>query len=339
MSQKPKNNDSIPWSEKYRPTTFEHTILEPINRRIFETIIEHKKFPHILLYGPPGVGKTTSAINLIQLYQTRHTRRNRETVIHLNASDERGIEMIRNQIYHFVRSRNMFETGLKFVILDEVDYMTKNAQQALKNLLQSSYTNVRFCLICNYICKIDTSLLNEFVCIRFNKLPDHEIHRFFQHLIEQERLVVSKDIVQQLKSRFQSDIRSMVNYLQLHHDKSYLNTTSSNHKLTESTDDIWESIHQQFCTNTSTTCILQYIRDKISTSSPTSDSAIMDVRQLLVGYFHYIIRCYPSYISPTLLNIAEIIVHETNESDENAVFFVHNLSRYYQSFYQKLKTI
>jgi replication factor C subunit 3/5 len=133
-----------------------------------------------LLYGPPGTGKTTTIINLINEYQTKYNQTNKGSVIHLNASDERGIDIIRNQIYQFVKSKNFFEVGLKFVILDEVDYMTKNAQQALKYLLQSSCYNVRFCLICNYISKIDESLKNEFICIRFNQLPRCDIYKFIK---------------------------------------------------------------------------------------------------------------------------------------------------------------
>jgi replication factor C subunit 3/5 len=84
-------------------------------------------------------------------------------MIHLNASDERGIDIIRNQINSFVNSKSLFNNGMKFVILDEVDYMTKNAQMALRYLLQGYNSNVRFCLICNYISRIDEALQNEFV--------------------------------------------------------------------------------------------------------------------------------------------------------------------------------
>ena len=91
-------------------------------------------------------------------------------MIHLNASDERGIDIIRSQINQFVNSKTMFISGMKFVILDEVDYMTKNAQQALKYLIQESYqnNNIRFCLICNYLCKIDEGLQNELIKCKFN---------------------------------------------------------------------------------------------------------------------------------------------------------------------------
>ena len=116
-----KMNINIPWCEKYRPTTFEKTVLEENNRIIFESILTTSRFPNLLFYGPPGVGKTTSAENLINTFQKMKNIKNKENIIHLNASDERGIEVIRTQIFQFVKSKNMFQNGYKFVILDEVD--------------------------------------------------------------------------------------------------------------------------------------------------------------------------------------------------------------------------
>ena len=176
------NKQNIPWVEKYRPNNFDDIVLDPINRKIFQNILDKNYFPNLLFYGPPGTGKTTTIINIINEYQVRYNQKNKGTIIHLNASDERGIDIIRSQIYQFVKSKNFFDAGLKFVILDEVDYMTKNAQQALKYLLQSSCYNVRFCLICNYISKIDESLKNEFICIRFNQLPKNDIYKFIKNI-------------------------------------------------------------------------------------------------------------------------------------------------------------
>ena len=92
-----KNN--IPWVEKYRPTEFDNIVLDPMNRTIFNKILEKDYFPNLLFYGPPGTGKTTTIINLIHSYQKKHNQVSRGTIIHLNASDERGIDIIRNQIY------------------------------------------------------------------------------------------------------------------------------------------------------------------------------------------------------------------------------------------------
>ena len=128
---------TTPWVEKYRPTTFNEIVLDPYNKIIMENIIKNNTFPNVLFFGPPGTGKTTTIINLIKKYQITNKQTNKELIIHLNASDERGIDIIRNHINQFVHSKALFNKGTKFVILDEVDSMTKNAQYALKTLLQN----------------------------------------------------------------------------------------------------------------------------------------------------------------------------------------------------------
>ena len=129
------DTESIPWVEKYRPKQLSDVVLDVNNKIILDNIIEQDHFPNLLLYGPPGTGKTTTIINLINSYQTKYKQNHKGLMIHLNASDERGIDIIRNQIASFVNSSGLFMDGMKFVVLDEVDYMTKNAQQALKYLL------------------------------------------------------------------------------------------------------------------------------------------------------------------------------------------------------------
>ena len=201
-----------PWVEKYRPTSFEEIVFDPLNKIILENIISNQSFPNLLFYGPPGTGKTTSIINLINAYQNNSGYKN--LMIHLNASDERGIDIIRNQINSFVNSKSLFNDGMKFVILDEVDYMTKNAQIALKYLLQNYKSNVRFCLICNYISRIDEALQNEFVRLRFNQLPETDILRFLKNINKSENLAYSDDALLSIQQLFNSDIRSMINYMQ-----------------------------------------------------------------------------------------------------------------------------
>lgn len=204
----------IPWVEKYRPNKFENIVLDVNNRIILNNILKFNYFPHLLFYGPPGIGKTTTIINIIEKYQENNNNLNKGLTIHLNASDERGIDVIRYQINNFANCNGFFNDGLKFIILDEVDYMTKNAQQALKYLIQETNENIRFCLICNYISKVEDCLQNEFIKLRFNALPKDEIYNFLIKINENEKLLYSCEKINNIIDYFKNDLRSMINYMQ-----------------------------------------------------------------------------------------------------------------------------
>ena len=212
-------NSSINWNEKYRPNNLEKIILSNYNKLLINNIIEKNYFPNLLLYGPPGTGKTTTVINLINTYLSKYYSDNKKQIVHLNASHERGIEIIRNNLYTFVVSDNLFFEGPKFIILDEVDYMTKSAQLALKYLIEyySNY-NVRYCLICNYITKIDNNLQSYFCKLKFNNIPFEEIHTFLSNICIKENLNVSKDYLYHIIYLFKNDIRAMINFLQLNNN-------------------------------------------------------------------------------------------------------------------------
>ena len=315
MISNSQNKQNIPWVEKYRPTQFDDIVLDPINRRIFQNILTRNYFPNLMFYGPPGTGKTTTIINLINEYQQRHNQVNKGSVIHLNASDERGIDIIRNQIYQFVKSKNFFEAGLKFVILDEVDYMTKNAQQALKYLLQSSCFNVRFCLICNYISKIDESLKNEFTCIRFNQLPHQDIFKFIKQITKSEQLELSDAVIDTIQKLYNSDIRSMINFIQL-------NQNSSEWESNIITDDIWEKIHELLCQQNHD-AVFKYMND-ISIQYNT------DKKTLMKNYFNYIIRNKKELVTKKLLTIIEGAMHVTDSNIQHILhYFIHHLMELY----------
>ena len=317
---------SIPWIEKYRPDQFDNIVLDPTNRIFFKNILHKKYFPNLLFYGPPGTGKTTTILNLISEFQKTtvacktslypQTRDNisgkhKENVIHLNASDERGIDIIRNQIHQFVKSNHLFEPGLKFVVLDEVDYMTKNAQQALKTLLQTCRLNVRFCLICNYISKIDESLQNEFVCVRFNQLPKPEIYRFIRNITEKENIDITSDEIETIQTNYNSDIRSMINFIQLHTSSNESqNMSALSKKIHIIRSDHWRKIHQLLlprdCNgdNPVTDTVELYIH-KLSIQYN------MDKRNILNMYFNYVIRHFSEVISAEFLSIVEHATHDT----------------------------
>lgn len=273
------------WVEKYRPTNFNDIVLSPNNRKIFKNIIDMNYFPNLLFYGPPGTGKTTTIINLINEYQTRYSKINSSTIIHLNASDERGIDIIRNQINQFVKSMNLFETGLKFVILDEVDYMTKNAQQALKYILQTSIHNVRFCLICNYISKIDESLKNEFICIRFNQLPPEYICNFLQNIVVKEGISLKPSTIESIQKMYGSDIRSMINFIQLNQN---LNIEDWERNII--TDDDFNELHEVIM---KTKRLLNFSRNCNEREYYIHSISVqynIDKKTLLLKYYDWILR-------------------------------------------------
>ena len=313
-------NANSPWVEKYRPSKFDNIVLDPTNRKLFEKIIEKEHFPNLLFYGPPGTGKTTTIINLIQQYQKTHSRINKGNVIHLNASDERGIDIIRNQINSFVKSMNLFETGFKFVILDEVDYMTKNAQQALKYLLQTTTTNVRFCLICNYISKIDESLKNEFICVRFNQLPCNDIVQFMKSIVEKEKINIGDESIQIIQSMYKSDIRSMINFLQL----------NQNFKLDEwnkniLNNQVLQKLHNMICDDTKQIDVIHYIY-KISREYN------IDKKHLIQSFFNYIIRNTNIEITDDFTNYMKKIIHNINADMMDIIQYMIINKKYLMSF-------
>jgi replication factor C subunit 3/5 len=307
-------SESKPWVEKYRPTDFENIVLDPYNRRIFRKIIDNAYFPNLLFYGPPGTGKTTTIMNLIDEYQTRYFGKSKGTVIHLNASDERGIDIIRNQIYQFVRSKNLFEIGFKFVILDEVDYMTKSAQQALKTLLQTCNNNVRFCLICNYISKIDESLQQEFISIRFNQLPKSEIDNFIQKIANAEKIPITASEIDAIQTMYQSDIRSMINFIQLNQNLQQW----SGHIIHSG---VWETIKKMI--HDRNISFDEFAKAVHNASMQYN----MDKKILLRCYFNYLLRNYPEIITPEYLHIIEECIH----NDAN----IQNILQYYFMYCRK----
>jgi DNA polymerase III delta prime subunit len=307
-------NESIPWVEKYRPSQFEDIVLDPMNRSLFKNIIDKNYFPNLLFYGPPGTGKTTTIINLINEHQTKYNKRNKSNIIHLNASDERGIDIIRNQINQFVKSMNLFESGLKFVILDEVDYMTKNAQQALKYLLQTSTYNVRFCLICNYISKIDESLKNEFISVRFNQLPKIDVYNFLKVILTKENIELTDEVIDTIQKMYNSDIRSMINFIQLNQNLNLLEWNSCIIN-TETLDDIVSKFKDPDFTSKQMNAHIHDISIRYN----------IDKKTIINVYFNHIIRNqkYNNAEFIELLKVIETILHCPDAKVEYIINYLH----------------
>lgn len=216
---------STPWIEKYRPTDFDKIVLSRDMRETMTQWIHQKRFPNILLYGPPGTGKTTTAWNLIRKYQkevegiteTTHIYNDSHNVISLNASDDKGIDTLRQRIHIFVQGKPLFHKNtLKFVILDEIDHMTPYAQRMLCFILQEYQDKVRYVLICNYISHLDKRLRNQVHTLTFYGMSQQDIKQFLLTLCEKENIPLGphSPFFSRILLKYDCDIRSMINSLQ-----------------------------------------------------------------------------------------------------------------------------
>ena len=309
--------EHIPWVEKYRPAHFDDIVLEENNRIILNNIVNEGYFPNLLFYGPPGTGKTTTIINLIKKYQKEYSQERKGLKIHLNASDDRGIDIIRNQINQFVNTKTLFGKGLKFVILDEVDYMTKNAQQALRYLIQQYASNIRFCLICNYISRIDIALQNEFIRLKFCQLPKRDIFIFLKHIVETEQINISINQLKSIQSLFKSDIRSMINYLQSNQHKNFITD-----KII--TNDFWEELINYLKQNKSNEKLIKFIEQK-------SIDFNIDKKNFLKFFINYLLNNKEYSLHDKWISVFAKIIHTCSNIDYIINYFLLKLKELYIS--------
>ena len=287
-------NIGVPWVEKHRPSSMNNIVLDEINQKILKNIIDNNYFPNLLLHGPPGTGKTTTVINLVKEYQKQNNELNKGLMIHLNASDDRGIDTIRSQISQFVGTQGLFSKGIKFVILDEVDYMTKTAQQALRCLLNSHNGNVRFCLICNYISRIDESLQNDFIRLRFNQLPEEKIVKFLSDISKIEKLNIPREKIISIQQLYRSDIRSMINCLQTQQNIVDI--------MPIVTRNIWTNLYSSFIQGDKMHIIKQMIMD-------ISENYKINYNTIIKLFLNYLVRHHSEILSEQFLIMVENLMH------------------------------
>lgn len=209
---------SMPWTEKYRPQLLSQLVSHEDIIRILSKLISKNNFPHLLLQGPPGTGKTTTILACArQMYGSSY----QSMVLELNGSDDRGINVVRDQIDHFASNNNMeadiFNTNKKkqkLVILDEADSMTMDAQFALRNVIQSNTKTTRFCLICNYSKKISNSLKSRCSQFRFPPIPYTYHMSHINSIIKFENINIDEECKEHIVNLAMGDMRRSINILQ-----------------------------------------------------------------------------------------------------------------------------
>ncbi|KAK6609558.1 replication factor C [Botrytis cinerea] len=234
--------DSLPWVEKYRPDTLEDVsghqdILATINKfvdtnvcllsqQILPTLTSPSETSHLLFYGPPGTGKTSTILALARrIYGSKNMR---QMVLELNASDDRGIDVVREQIKTFASTKQIFASkssstspgAYKLIILDEADAMTSTAQMALRRVMEKYTANTRFCVIANYTHKLSPALLSRCTRFRFSPLKEADIRVLVDKVIAEENVQINAEATDALVRLSKGDMRRALNVLQACHASS-----------------------------------------------------------------------------------------------------------------------
>lgn len=212
-TNKEDNKIILPWVEKFRPKKLNEIISNKYIVNTLKEYISKQYLPHLLICGPSGTGKT-SIINACakELYGVNDGM----MTLNINASEERGIEIIRNKVKDFVMTKSIFDNcvNFKLVILDEADAMTISAQGMLRRMIEDFTFNARFCLICNKLKNIDPAIQSRCVLIRFGQLNNEDVYTKLVNICKTEKIKFTKDGLELIIKISRGDMRKVLNNLQ-----------------------------------------------------------------------------------------------------------------------------
>lgn len=199
------------WTEKYRPKIFEEVAGQQEILKRVRSLVQSMNIPHLLLAGPAGTGKSTLALIIVrELFGERW----RENYLELNASDERGIDVVRQKVKDFARTKAIENVPFKVIFLDEADALTKEAQQALRRTMENYTNTCRFILSCNYSSRIIDPIQSRCVVFRFRLLEKKDVAGVMNRIAEAEKLHLAEKVIDTLYEEAEGDCRRAINLLQ-----------------------------------------------------------------------------------------------------------------------------
>jgi replication factor C subunit 3/5 len=210
-NKKVEDLSKLPFIEKYRPKSLKEMVSHEEIISTLNLFKEKKCLPHLLFHGPPGTGKTSC---ILAIAREMYGDSFRNMVLELNASDDRGINVVRDKIRDFCNSQALMSKGTKLVILDESDMMTSVAQFALRRLIERYTKNARFCLICNQVSKIIPAIQSRCMRFRFSPLKKEQCKRRIVEICYKENIQTDENTIQKIIEIGQGDMRKILNILE-----------------------------------------------------------------------------------------------------------------------------
>ncbi|MBT3405333.1 replication factor C small subunit [archaeon] len=199
------------WTEKYRPSKFSEVVGQTDIIKRLEALTNSLNIPHLLFAGPAGTGKSTLALIIVKQLFGKDWKDN---YLELNASDERGIQIVREKVKNFARTKSIGGVPFKVIFLDEADALTPEAQQALRRTMENYSATCRFILSCNYSSKIIDPIQSRCALFRFKLLEKKDIEEYLKHIAENERLTINPDAYEIIYEGSEGDCRRATNIIQ-----------------------------------------------------------------------------------------------------------------------------
>lgn len=208
----------LPWTEKYRTSKIEEIYTQDTVKNLLIKVFESDDLPNLLLYGPSGTGKTSTILSIAkqlfgpQVYKSR--------ILELNASDDRGINIVREKIKRFANSSisagdsNYPSPNFKIVILDEADNITIDAQSALRRIIETTSKITRFCIICNNITRIIDPISSRCARFRYALIRNDDMKQKLKSIIKKENIDICEEVIDEIIKYSNGDLRKAISFLQ-----------------------------------------------------------------------------------------------------------------------------